>query len=431
MTISEQIDSYCVKVNEGSGVLVNAMSKEYSYVLTAGHALRENAADNIVTDYEGNLLEVIEVLVHSDEKHRVDYDCGIIKVAYMPRVTQQASSASSLSIGAHLVLTGFPATERKSLIPIKHYDGHMTSSVRDLIIFTVEGIPGKGTIAGMSGGGVYHIEENRPYLIGVEYSMDGTGSDQQFGRIQCQGLVRFEEIISSHASAPMVPAHLECFSRLRKNIFGFNVIDQQNIVRLRNELFKFADDLVARGMPAPYELMEKYENDLLVGTGRAGEVRDRELWVAYFEFLVICALLDGVGTVDETYIKSLERKRRILYTSDGSNWVGRLEIILKTARKLLDQNGTVIVASPEQGADLLPDGFHIDRIVKNIALVPDSGPLAPIDQAESELYKSFILAHLEGIRKQCVVRGEMEYSDTDAGVAQLHLFRVKLNEFVK
>jgi len=425
------MDSYCVMVNDGSGVLVNCMSNEYCYVLTARHVLKENPAGNLVTDRNGKAIEVLDILIHPDVNHRKKYDCGIIKIPYMPEVSQRTSQASLLSIGAKLILVGFPATERKSLTPIKHYDGHMTSAVSDFVIFTVEGIPGKSTIAGMSGAGVYHIEDNRPYLIGVEFGMDGTGIEQQYGRVQCQGLIRFEEIIDANSCAPMLPAHLECFSLLRDNIFGFNVVDQNNVVRLRTELFNFADQLIAQGMPAPYELMGKYKHDLLVGSGRPGEIRDRALWVAYLEFLVICALLDGVGVVDEIYVQGLERKRRILYTSDGSNWVGRLELILKTARKLLDRDGIVIVASPEQGADLLPEGFHIDRVVKNIALVPNAGPLAPIDSAERELYKSFVLAHLEGIRKQCVVRREMEYSDTEAGVAQLHLFRAKLNEFVK
>ncbi|CAI8898032.1 Trypsin protein [Pseudomonas chlororaphis] len=431
MTISELMASHCVKVNGGSGVLVSAMSKEYSYVLTARHALEKNPINNLVTDHEGKSLAILDVLVHADPQHRTDFDCAVLKVEYIPAVSQKASLTTVLSIGATLVLIGFPDTERQSGNPIKHYDGHMTSAVNELVIFTVDGIPGKVTIEGMSGGGVYHIDGNQAYLIGVEFSMDGTGAEQQFGRVQCQGLLRFEEIINSNASAPMVPAYLECFSRLRDNIFGFNVVDQQHVERLRIELFKFADYLVAKGMPAPYELLGRYKQDLLVGPGQPDEAKDVKLWVAYFEFLVICALLDGVAIIDDSYVKDLERKRRILYTSDGSNWVGRLELILKAARSLLDKNGTVIVASPELGADLLPDGFHVDRVVRNIAVIPNAGPLAPIDQAERELYKSFVLTHLEGIRKNCVVKEELEYSGTEAGIAQLHLFKAKLNEFIK
>ncbi len=62
----------------------------------------------------------------------------------------------------------------------------MTSVVNELIVFTVDGIPGKDTISGMSGG-VYHVDGNRPYLVGVEFRMDGDDQDQQYGRVQRQG----------------------------------------------------------------------------------------------------------------------------------------------------------------------------------------------------------------------------------------------------
>jgi tRNA A37 N6-isopentenylltransferase MiaA len=40
-TASEVMQSYCVMVNGGSGVLVNAMTQDYSYVLTAAHVIRK------------------------------------------------------------------------------------------------------------------------------------------------------------------------------------------------------------------------------------------------------------------------------------------------------------------------------------------------------------------------------------------------------
>lgn len=431
MTTSELMASHCVMVNGGSGVLVSAMSQEYSYVLTALHVVRDNVAENEVTDHHGKRLQVMEVLKHPNEEHQKKYDCSVIQVEYVPTITQHAFPASLLLNGANLTLVGFPATERGSATPIKHYDGHMTSVVNDFIVFTVDGIPGKDTIAGMSGGGVYHVDGSRPYLVGVEFGMDSKNQDQQFGRVQCHGLIRFEEIIQVNDKVSMVPAHLECFSRLREQIFGFNVVEQKSITELRSELLKFADSLVAQGMPAPYELMGKYKDDLLVCSLRPNEVRDKELWVAYFEFLIICALIDNVGVVNSAYIQALERKRRILYTSDGNNWIGKLELILKAARRMLDKDGTVIVVSPELGADMLPEDFRIDRVVRNIALIPNAGPLAQIDQAEGALYKSFVLAHLEGLRKECVVRKEEMFAMTEAGIEQLRVFKDSFNAFIK
>lgn len=48
MTVSERITKHSVKVNGGSGVLVNTMSLDYSYVLTADHVLEDNDSANVV-----------------------------------------------------------------------------------------------------------------------------------------------------------------------------------------------------------------------------------------------------------------------------------------------------------------------------------------------------------------------------------------------
>ena len=430
MTFSEIMQSYCVKVNGGSGVLVNAMTKEYSYVLTAAHVIRD-ITDNEVTDYQGAPLKVLDVLPYpkeSDSKPPL-HDCAILKVAYQERVAQKLYSASYLPNRADLTFVGFPETEKGSSDPIKHYDGHMTSVVNELIIFTVDGVPGKGTIEGMSGGGLYHIENEIPVLVGVEFQMDGTGQDQQYGRLQCYSLVRFDEIITAHFSAKMLPAYLECFSNMLDKIFYFNVYEPTNVAALKSELKIAADYLIKKGLPPPHKVMEKYHSDLLVDSTKLYELKTHQLWVAYLEFLVISLLIDQSKEVNDAYLKDLERKRRLVYTSDGTNWISRLEELLKIARKLLDKNGTLIVASPEPAACLLPPHFRLENVINNIAVVPNQGPFPKIDSIEDEIYKSFKLTHLGALHNRCVKEIEDEYSNLQAGRSS-DLLRGKLNEFI-
>jgi len=432
MTTSEIMQSYCVRVNGGSGVLVNAMTQDYSYVLTVAHAI-ENVTDHVVIDHQGNNLPVLAVLNYpeSQDGGAVPYDCAILKVEYQAGVAQRCIPASSLPLRSDLVLVGFPWTERKSLDPIKHYDGHLTSVANELFIFTVEGTPGKATIEGMSGGGIYHIQGEIPLLMGIEFQMDGTGQDQQYGRVQCHSLVRFKEIIKAHDSALMIPAYLECFSRIREMVFAFNVIDQNNVLQLKVALETFADTLIVSGMPPPYKIMEQYNSQLLVESTQIGDFETRQLWVAYLEFLVISALIDNVGIADSNYIKSIERKRRLLYTSNDKNWISHLEELLKTARRLLDKDGTLIVASPQAAADLTPSDIRLTNVINNIAVVPNQGPFDSIDNVESSIYQSFKLTHLEALRRRCVIDYEDEYKVKQPGREQLLLFRDKLDVFIK
>ena len=81
------MQSYCVRVNGGSGVLVNAMTIEYSYVLTAAHVIKD-LLEHEVIDFQGNNLEVLGVLKYSEDYDPVTslYDSAILKVNYQPHV---------------------------------------------------------------------------------------------------------------------------------------------------------------------------------------------------------------------------------------------------------------------------------------------------------------------------------------------------------
>ena len=436
MTISEIMQSYCVKVNNGSGVLLNAMTREYSYVLTAAHVIIEKQDDIVVHDYQGNQLTVLAVLpqhLPSPEQIKTEpqrYDFAILKVDYQEHIVQKCLPASDLNDRAVLTLVGFPETERGSLDPIKEYTGHKISVANELVIMSLDGIPGTATIRGMSGGGVYHVQGEKPLLIGVEFQMDGTGQEQQYGRAQCHSLARFEDIITAHSSAPMIPAYLECFSNMRDKIFSFNVYDQANVSALKQELKDAADYLIMNDLLPPYKVMEQYKSDLLVNSKHLGELKTYELWVAYLEFLVISVLIDQSEMADDAYLKSLARKRRLIYTSDATNWISRLEDLLKTARRLLDKDGTLIVASPETAARVLPPTFQLEKVISNISVVPNKRPFPVIDSAENELFMSFKLTHLEGLRNKCVVDIEDEYPNLQAGKSQSDFLREKLSEII-
>lgn len=432
MTVSEIMQSYCVKVNGGSGVLVNAMTRDYSYVLTAAHVILEKRDDIVVLDYQDTPLGVLSVHIPREwiDSKLERYDFAILKVDYQERVAQKCLTASDLIDRSPLTLVGFPETERGSSDPIKEYIGHKISVANELVIMSLDGGPGTTTIRGMSGGGVYNVQGEKALLIGVEFQMDGTGREQQYGRVQCHSLVRFEELITANSSAPMIPAYLECFSNMRDRIFSFNVIEPNNVSNLKLELENAADYLIENGLLPPYKVMEQYHSELLVDPTKLGELKTYELWVAYLEFLVISVLIDQSGSADDTYLKGLERKRRLIYTSDGTNWISRLEDLLKTARRLLDKDGTLIVASPEPAARVLPQTFRLEKVISNISVVPNKGPFPVIDSSESAIFTSFKLTHLEGLRNKCVVDIEDEYPNLQAGKSQSDLLREKLSEII-
>lgn len=423
MNMYELMSAHCVMVNNGSGVLVSALSNKYSYVLTARHVLCEA---NKLVNHVGEEIKVIDVYSHSNSA----YDCAVIKVEYVPDIQQVAWSADTLNHHAPLIVAGFPALRRSLPEKIKHQDGKMSSIVEEKFIFTAEGTPPKDLINGMSGSGVYYLRNGEAYLIGVEHSMDGSKDIEMFGRLQCQSLRRFEEIISTCNLAPMVPCFLECFSRLKDQIFGFNVIDPSNVKKLKEKLDSVADLLVANGLPAPHKLMMQYSKSLLLSDEHESVIFDKELWVAYFEFVIICAILDNVDTVDEEYLLDLERKRRIVHSSSKKNWVRHLAEILRAAKKMLDKEGVIVVSSPQEDAPLSPPKSYLAGVIDDISSIPAEGNLLQIDNVSDDIYTTYVITHLKGLRNHCVIGHEWEYGDAKAS-SQLLLFREKYNEFIK
>lgn len=415
-------------VNGGSGVLVNAMTQAFSYVLTARHTIFEEVTRNTVFDHNKNAIEVLDVLIFPRESQQGALDCAILKVTYQADLSQKSWNAAHLPPSANLTFVGLPATERGSTTPIKQWIGHSAGVVNQMITLALRGDPGKDVIQGMSGGGVYHIDSGYPYLVGVEFEMEASRLDHQYGRVCCYGLARYHDLLSLNSSAPMIPPHLECFTRIRDRIFEFNVDDPDNVKLLKDALLGFSDSLIASGMPPPYEIMNRYNVQLLLDVGDHSVLEARELWVAYLEFVVISAIMDETGIANSGYISGIDKKRRLLYTSDSTNWVRRLDEILKISRKLLDKDGTLVVASPQANAKPFPKGFMLESVISNIAIVP--GQPFSIDEVESEIYTSYKLTHLEGLRNSCVIEKEEKYRAVASGRNQLFELRKYLNEII-
>lgn len=109
MTVSEIMQSYCIRVNGGSGVLVNAMTQKYSYVLTAAHVLDGITAHEVL-DYQGNPVEILEILRHSApfDLTTLSNDYVILKVSFQAYVAQKIFNAEELQHSAGLTFVGYP-----------------------------------------------------------------------------------------------------------------------------------------------------------------------------------------------------------------------------------------------------------------------------------------------------------------------------------
>ncbi|SEQ93554.1 hypothetical protein SAMN04244573_02557 [Azotobacter beijerinckii] len=413
MAVDELIISYAVKVNAGSGVLISALSQEFSYVLTARHVI----GDHPEVSRDGRAINVIE-----PPYHHPDVDCSIIKVEYQADIKQR-TWMGVLPAGSRISYVGYPRSNVGTGRPYKIYTGSPNDLAHQIIVCNLDNNPSQESIEGMSGGGVYYIDGHLPYLWGVESRMDDEDPEARYGRIRCFPISRFEEIIETHKLVQIAPFYMGCFSNFKDDIFYFNAANPVNVQKLRQKLIEQAEWLIDQGMPAPHDLMVRYLRELLIGDDEPDvTVMGRKLWVAYFEFVIVCSILDDVDIIDEAYLKTLDRKRRFMYSSSADNWIRKLSEIFKAAKDMLDANGAMLVNSPQENAIGVPDPEDLEEVIGDIASSPRFRELSRIDNAHGEIYKTYSIAHLKGLRNEHVLNKHREYGSSTVG-KQLSIFK--------
>lgn len=428
MTIHERMKSYSVRVNEGSGVLIRPMSTEYSYVLTAKHNVEGQKVE--IYDLDGILLPYLEIYPHKDKGR----DCAIIKIKLIAGLTPTRYHDEYLQHNAESTLAGFPTLSRYADVMRERcslMNGKISSVDREGFTFTAENLPNKNIVDGYSGGGVYLIKNDEIYLIGIEYRMDGEAEQQQYSIVRCLNFKCFDEIVEENKLAPLIPSYFECFSQTIKYTFQYTeAIKPESFKNLKLNLAAFASALVAGGLPTPEKLLAEYGSQLLL-TGESNQsLYDMDLWFSFFEFLIICSIIDDVASIDGEYIKNLEKNRRFIYSRNGDNWVRHLQAIIDIADELLGEDGTVVIRTNHVTHAARPTKKEISFIVPDISIVPSEMRESRIDLGKAGSVSGLNLLNLCGLHYECVISDEPEYAKSRKRDL-IKLFRDNHNVFIK
>lgn len=424
MTTDELIISYAVKVNNGSGVLVSALSLDFTYVLTAHHVIDDPDTPINVT------RNGIELNIIGKPYHHPEHDCSIIKIEYQDAISQHIWRGEQVA-GSRVSYVGYPRSNFGSERPYKIYIGTSNDKANQLIVCNLDNSPNQEAIQGMSGGGVYCIQEGHPHLWGVETRMDDEDAEARYGRIRCCSIECFDQIIEANQLAQMTPFYMQGFSSFRKDIFSFNAVNPRNVALLREKLDEQATWLIEKNMPAPYDLMMRYKRELLLDNKAPDStILERDLWVAYLEFSVICSILDEVDVINTTYLNSLDRRLRFMYSCSNDNWLWKLSDLIAAAREMLDPNGTILVNSPQENATDMPESEDIQEVLDDIASSPKYREMSRIDSAFGDIIKTYSFAHLKGLRNKLVLDKHREYGQASSG-QQLTIFRGHYDRTIK
>ena len=352
---SEQLhQKHTVKVNDGSGVLIQPLSPDYAYVLTARHCLLEDKDDlssavkpsHTVFTFDETELSIFGVINHKSK------DIAILIVDPQPQLEQLMINCDPLQVNELLRLCGFPENrqdqdEKYSSIPFKFVE-----PLRERLIFSPDltGVTADN-ILGFSGGGFFTLggSDSAILLCAIETKMAGNIVREYHSNVSAIPISEFEQFIadSQYLDKPLaqlLPLHLSSFDHLLE--FSFNVIrdwsDLDGLSLVQDCLRDVATERVISVNLAPHEILAEFKTLLKVHNRPAHESQSREMWVSLLELLIVSILIDKPATIDLAYVETILKSRRLMYIDAAGSWREYLKEILLSELAGLNENGIIV-----------------------------------------------------------------------------------------
>ena len=159
MTIYDKYRSCSVMVKNGTGVLFQPKTKDYTYVFTSRHNV-EDKNKNILSiseieikKYDNTIIEVEYVYEHID----TELDIVLIKVVYLESFFTPYLYLDEINDSLDFYFYGYPRTRRtqtETIRPFKLELIDIQSNNNVLVMHNTHGTP-QSEIVGCSGGGVF------------------------------------------------------------------------------------------------------------------------------------------------------------------------------------------------------------------------------------------------------------------------------------
>jgi hypothetical protein len=416
---------HSVKVNNGSGVLIQSMSPEYAYVLTAKHCLKVDSED-LESDFiqpqkvfanDGTEINILDVICHDNE------DIAVIIV------TSDSTPTLDLMINcdylkAHddVFLCGYPDARRQtdneylSLI----YNFSHTFKQRLILTPKASGIV-QDNIVGFSGGGIFTFGDNdSPVLLcGIETKMDGNPKREHHGSISVIPISEFELLINNshklylgNALSPLLPLHLSSFKHLINHSFTVSnswAIDHR-LDFLKERLKEVATENVEVNL-FPQDILDKFKGTLKVHSRPKCELRSRDLWVALLELLTISILIDKPKTIDTNYVEKMLQSRKLVFIGVNETWQQHITDIFKAELISFDNGGIVVAKTFSSQREVQFSQERVKKLIDNKHIARPPKCFRSVANSNSNISKINSIVDLGALHAECIEIKESLYEE--------------------
>lgn len=363
MSFFEQCKQCSVIVDDGSGVLFQPMTQDYTYILTAKHNSEYKSKNDIkYTLYgENGFNNILEKYEHPT------LDIAILKIKKIDVEKSPYKAFEQPNNGGIFKFYGYPDNRRSETEKIKYFDLRIGDINRFEITASNQEYFPQNDIDGCSGGGVFRKDGDDFYLVGIEHSMDAQSEEEVEHNIRLKyiNINAFDEIVTLYENElePLYPPYMNDFNLLAEHIFLLNDYEEKRDF-VRDRLKYLSRTYIAS--ITPIAIKNEFENDLLINGFDINHVTSSELWQMYLEFILLSILIDKKEDLTLDKIQNIYKKRKILFAK-SDRWVELKEEILKSNLLGLQKNSTVFIACE---GDRRPNKVDLKNAILNILRPP-------------------------------------------------------------
>ncbi len=438
-TLQDIAKKHTVKLNTGSGVLLNGATDKYSYVLTAKHVVMKcgsygqpNCVDcSVCSNTDScNPPKCTEIsiekypdgtsLVPTEIFHSEKWDALILMIPYQSDLSLCASF-DEIEHNASITLLGYPENERKSepelhsqIRPFDLEKNNQEEFERKLF-FRNKSIADRESVQGFSGGGLFEIdtETDSVFLVGIENRMDNAEADH--GHICGVMLNAYSDLIEEHNLAQLKPLHLTDFKYSQKHIFyADDLLNEKSLDGVR---FVFSEVIRKHILPSkesPLTILEKFSEKLLAYRQEHQELQHANLWIWFLEFLTIRLTIQPLKSFTEggeiSYFDEIFDLYRFIFSNNaiGYKHVYR-DLLLQTPGldSLRDESKIILLINGNQPPNPILDKEKLNKHNPDISK-PSSEDIATV-RLNKNIRNNVI--HWVKLNNDCLFESEDEFEN--------------------
>lgn len=370
-----------VVVDDGSGVILQPMTKEYSYVVTAKHVI-QNDKDDVSKGFKS--LENISIYTVSDSKLKpVDFiyhpvlDLAIIKIDYHHSNIQVFDG--HLQRDDRIELWGFPnynsEKHRNNSVSkdkwLECYVANVVKSTDELIESAPTENPEITGLQGFSGGGQWILKGNKAFLCTIEYKV--TTPDSYVNRLCAISAKRISQLLQLNDWQIIKPVYFACFKELESEVFdSLEFQTENNRKKFINTLAMHSNNKAEPKEFSPLHLIQKTNGFVNTIMKDPNSLDNKRIWISVLEFLQTYEILSPQNSWDNEFIEYLSCRYKFLYLGNES-WRKNINSIVLFDCEDLNEGGMLVLLQDKENRifpdtpDYISKYVNPEKLLRNIA----------------------------------------------------------------